>query len=130
MGVSMILNRKKVLIVDPSPIFRRKLKAIIQTNETLVDVTEAGTVNAAEDILRNQPIDVVILDIGFPQKAGIGLIDTIEGMASGIRIVVLTSHDSVAHSVAALEKGTVYFLPKEHAVGLRLIDLIHATIRR
>lgn len=126
----MRLVRKKVMIVDPSPIFRRQLKATIQTNETLVDVTEADTINAAEGILRNQQIDVVFLDIGFPQDGGFDLIETIKGVAADIRIVVLTSHDSAVHKAAALEKGAAYFLAKEDAVGLRLIDIIHETIRR
>jgi DNA-binding NarL/FixJ family response regulator len=126
----MRLIRKKVMIVDPSPIFRRKLKATIQTNETLVDVIEVETISAAESILRNQPIDVVFLDIGFPQDGGFDLIDTITGVTSDIRIVVLTSHDSAAHKAAALEKGAAYFFSKADAVGLRLIDVIHDTIRR
>ena len=126
----MILNRKKVMIVDPSPIFRRKLKAAIQTNETLVDVIEAGTINAAEDILRNQQLDVVFLDMEFPQDDGIRLIETIKGMARDSRIVVLTNHDSAAHQADAIEKGADYFLSKAHAVGLRLVDVIHETIRR
>jgi two-component system, NarL family, invasion response regulator UvrY len=126
----MMLNRKKVMIVDPSPIYRRKLKAVIQTNETLVDVTEAATINAAEDILRNQELDVVFFDTGFPEADGIRLIGLIQGMARDVRLVVLTSLDSAAYQAAALENGAAYFLPKEHAVGLRLIDVIHETIRR
>jgi len=126
----MLLNRKKVMIVDPSPIFRRKLKAAIQTNETLVDVIEAGTINAAEDILINQQIDVVFLDIGFPQEPVIRLIDAIKGVARDMRLVVLASHDSAAAQAAGLQDRADCFLPKEPAVGLRLIDVIHETIRR
>ena len=126
----MLLNRKKVMIIDPSPIFRRKLKAAIQTNETLVDVIEAGTINAAEDILRNQQIDVVFLDIGFPQEPVIRLIDAIKGVARDMRLVVLASHDSAAAQAAGLQDRADCFLPKEDAVGLRLINVIHETIRR
>jgi DNA-binding NarL/FixJ family response regulator len=126
----MLLNRKKVMIVDPSPIFRRKLKATIHDNETLVDVVEAGTITTAEEILRSQPIDVVFLDLGFPQNGAIGLVKTINVMASGIRIVVLASDDSAAQKAAVLEKGGARFLSKEQAVGLRLIDVIHESIRR
>ena len=126
----MQLVRKNVLIVDPSPIFRRQLKETIQTNETLVDVIEAETINAAEGILRNQPIDVVFLEIGFPQDGGLDLIDTIKGVAADICIVVLTSHDSATHRAAALKRGAAYFLAKADAVGLRLVDIIHETIRQ
>ena len=48
-----MLRRKKVLLLDPSPIFRLQLKEAIQTNETLVDVIEADNVDQANDILRN-----------------------------------------------------------------------------
>jgi DNA-binding NarL/FixJ family response regulator len=89
-GVPMLLNRKKVLIADPSPIFRRTLKAAIETNETLVDVAEADSINVAEDILGNHQMDVVFLEIEFPADDGMRLIDFIKGLAADIRIVVLT----------------------------------------
>ena len=126
----MILNRKKVMIADPSPIFRRTLKAAIETNETLVDIAEADSINAAEDILRNQRPDVVFLDIGFPEDEGMRLIELIRASAPDIRIVVLTGHDSAANEAVAREKGADYFLSKEGTPGLHLIDVIHATIRR
>ncbi len=126
----MLLDRKRVLIVDPSPIFRRKLKATIQTNETLVDVIEADTINAAEDIMRNQQPDVVFLDIGFPQESVIRLIDAIDGVARDMRLVVLASHESAAAQLAGLQDRADYFLPKEQALGLRLADVIHEMIRR
>jgi DNA-binding NarL/FixJ family response regulator len=126
----MLLNRKKVMIVDPSPIFSRKLKATIQTNETLVDVIEAGAINAAEDILRKEQLDVVFLDIGFPQEQVVRLIDAIKGTARDMRLVLLASPDAVATQAAGLQERADCFLPKEHAVGLRLADLIHEMIRR
>ena len=126
----MLLNRKKVMIVDPSPIFRRKLKAVIQDNETLVDVIEADDIDQAEDILRNQPLHVVFLDTGFPHDGGTRLLASIKSMAADVRIVVLTGHDSAAYEAAALQNGADFFLSKEHAVGLRLIDVIHEVIRR
>jgi DNA-binding NarL/FixJ family response regulator len=129
-GVPMLLNRKKVLIADPSPIFRRTLKAAIETNETLVDVAEADSINVAEDILGNHQMDVVFLEIEFPADDGMRLIDFIKGLAADIRIVVLTRQDSAVRKRAALEKGADYFLSKGRVHGLRLVDVIHATIRR
>ena len=126
----MILNRKKVMIVDPSPIFRRTLKTTIETNETLVNVIEADSIDAAEDILSNQLPDVVFLDIGFPEDGGMRLLEWIRDLDAATRIVVLTSHDSAANKAAAREKGADYFLSKEAAAGLHLIDVIHETIRR
>jgi YesN/AraC family two-component response regulator len=78
-GVPM-LRRKNVMIVDPSPIFRRQLKATIQTNETLVNVSEAENAHQANDILRKQPPDVVFLDVALPLESGLRLIDVHQGV--------------------------------------------------
>lgn len=126
----MLLNRKKVMLVDPSPIFRRQLKTAIQTHETLVDVIEADDLIQAEEILSQQQLDAVILDIGFPKGGGIGLITTIKNMTPDVRVVVMTSNDSAAIQTTALENGADYFLSKEQAHGLRFIDVIHEVVRR
>jgi hypothetical protein len=38
--------------------------------------------------------------------------------------------NSVEYEAASIEKGADYFLSKENSPGLRLIDVIHDTIRR
>jgi DNA-binding NarL/FixJ family response regulator len=125
-----MLNRKKVLILDPSPIFRRTLKEVIQTSEAHVDIREAENTDQAENILKNNPPDVVFFDIALPRDNGIEFIASIKGMAPESRVVVLTSHDSAEHEAASIQKGADYFLSKERSGGLRLIDVIHTTIRR
>lgn len=125
-----MLHRKKVLLVDPSSIFRLKLKEAIQTNETLVDVIEAENLDQASSVLANQPPDVVFLDIALSWERGTEMIASIKEMAADIRIVVLTSHDSAACRQMALEKGADYFLAKPYAIDLHLIDIIHDVIRR
>jgi hypothetical protein len=40
------------------------------------------------------------------------------------------SLNSVEYETASIEKGADYFLSKENSAGLRLIDVIHDTIRR
>lgn len=125
-----MLNRKKVLILDPSPIFRRTLKEVIQTSETHVDIREAENTDQAENILKNDPPDVVFFDIALPRDNGIEFIESIKGMVPESRIVVLTSHDSAEHEAASIQKGANYFLSKERSGGLRLIDVIHAAIRK
>jgi DNA-binding NarL/FixJ family response regulator len=126
----MLLNRKKVMLVDPSPIYRRKLKATIQTNETLVDIIEADDTGQAEVILSNQQLDVVFLDLGFPQEQIVRLIDAIDGTAGDIRLVVLASQDAAAAHVVGLQDRADCCLPKELAVGVRLADVIREMIRR
>jgi DNA-binding NarL/FixJ family response regulator len=93
-----MLDRKKVLILGPSPIFRHTLKEVIH--------------------------------IALPKENGIEFIASIKSMVSDSRVVVLSSHNSVEYEAASIEKGADYFLSKENSAGLRLIDVIHDTIRR
>ena len=125
-----MLNRKKVLILDPSPIFRRTLKEVIRTSETRVDIREADNAGQAKNILKNDPPDVVFFDIALPRDNGIAFIASIKGMLPQSRVVVLTSHDSAEHEAASIEQGADYFLSKERSGGLRLIDVIRSTIRQ
>ena len=123
-----MLDRKKVLILDPSPIFRRTLKEVIRTSETRVDIREADNADQAENILKDDPPDVVFFDIALPRDNGIAFIASIKGMLPQSRVVVLTSHDSAEHEAASIEQGADYFLSKERSGGLRLIDVIRTTI--
>ena len=125
-----MLQRKKVMIADPSAIFRQMLKDAIYENETLVDVFEADSVGQAYDILRNQHPDVVFAEIDLPLEEGGRLIASVRDMAPESRIVVITGKDEEACRTTALQNGANQFLIKEDAVGLRLIDLIHEVIRR
>ena len=121
-------DSKRALIIDPSSMFRRTLKEVIQTSEPLVDVTEAPNADLALDILQNQSPDVIFLDIALPRGNGIEFIRRVKGISPDTRIVVLTSHDATEQKEASLQQGADLFLSKEGAVGLRLIDVIHATL--
>ncbi len=125
-----MFDRRKILLVDPSTIFRRTLKDVIETNETFVEVLEAESSDQAESLIARNTPDVVFMDIALPQNDGIQFIASIKRMAPRARIVVLTSHDSEEHQDASLSQGADFFLSKERSGGLRLIDVIHETIRR
>lgn len=70
------------------------------------------------------------MDIALPSGDGIEFIGRIKDMLPKTQIVVLTSHDSVEHKEASLQYGADFFLSKERAVGLPLIDVIEKTLSK
>lgn len=122
-------KRHKILILDPSPIFRSTLKEVIRARQFQVEVAEAGDTEKARDILNNQPTDVVFLDIAFPGNNGISFIADIKRMVPQVCVVVLSSHDSAEYKEASIQKGADYFLSKDRSGGLRLLDVIDEAIR-
>lgn len=125
-----MITPKKVLILDPSAIFRKTLKDVIQTSETRVEVKEADSAAQAQAILKTDPMDVIFFDIALPRENGIAFIASIKAMLPESRIVVLTSQDSAEYEAAAIDNGADFFLSKERSGGLRLIDVIHSALRR
>jgi DNA-binding NarL/FixJ family response regulator len=125
-----MVDRKKVLILDVSPIFRQTLKEVIRNSDPFVDIREAENRGQAESILRNDPPDVIFFDIALPSNNGIAFIASIRHISPETCVVVLTSHDSAEHEAASIEKGADYFLSKERSGGLRLIETIRTTIRQ
>jgi DNA-binding NarL/FixJ family response regulator len=121
-------DSKKALIIDKSPIFRRILKEVIQASEPHVVVTQAPDADQALRVLKDESQDVVFLDIVLAGGNGIEFIGRIKDMLPDTRIVVVTGHDSVEHKEASLQFGADFFLSKERAVGLPLIEVIHQTL--
>jgi DNA-binding NarL/FixJ family response regulator len=118
----------KILIVDPSPIFRNTLKEVIQTTQSHVEITEAGDTEQAENILSQRSVDAVFLDIALPGNDGIPFVGRIKRLVPRACIVVLSSHDSAEYKEASIQKGADYFLSKERSGGLRLLDVISEAI--
>ena len=125
-----MMHRKKVLIVDPSPISRRELKETIETHETLVEVLAVPDAEQARDVLRNYQLDVAFVEVDLPLEEGPDFIQTLRQAAPDCRIVALAGIDAEPVKATALEKGADDFLAKEMAFGFRLIDFIHDVIRR
>ena len=125
-----MMLRKKILIVDPSPVFRRDLKATLETHETLVDVYTAGHADHAKDIMRKQPPDVIFIEVDLPLDVALELIQSIRRQAPESHIVAMAGAGSEAVKIAALEHGANDYLVKEVPVGFGLIDFIHAVVRR
>lgn len=122
--------RQQIMIIDPSPIFRRTLKSMIETSGTFVEVLEAEDADAAKQIMSDRSPDVIFMDIALPGGNGIRFIARVKQTAPGARVVVLTSHDSKEHEAASLEEGADVFLSKERAGCLRLLDTIRAMVGR
>jgi len=121
-------SRQKILIIDPSPIFRNTLKEVIRTTQSHVEIDEVGDTEQAEQIISQRPADVVFLDIALPGNNGIPFIGRIKRLVPRACVVVLSSHDSAEYKEASIQKGADYFLSKDRSGGLRLLDVIDEAI--
>ncbi|WP_217913480.1 response regulator [Miltoncostaea marina] len=105
----------RILLVDDHAVLRAGLRLLLEREDGLEPVGEAGT---AEDALRALPRldpDVVVLDIEMPGIGGIEGAARIRERAPGARILVLSMHDQARDVRRAFDAGADGYLLKSAA---------------
>ena len=79
----------------------------------------AGDGQAALDLLRREPVDVVLTDLMMPGLSGAELLRAVRAVAPEVEVVLMTAFGTVEAAVAAMKDGAYDFLTKplkRHAV--------------
>ena len=102
-----------VLIVDDEPPIRRLLRTSLNAQDYRT-VEAATAAEALASIAADKP-DVVILDLGLPDRDGLEVIRAVRPV-SAVPIVVLTSREAERAKVAALDLGADDYVTKPFSV--------------
>jgi len=108
-----------VIIEDETPI-RKFLRASL-TGEGF-RVLESGTAREGLRLVTQESPDLIILDLGLPDRDGKELIQEIRGWST-VPIIVLSARDQEREKVAALDAGADDYLTKPFGVGELLARL-------
>lgn len=117
-----------VLIADDHTILRRGLRQIIAETSDLAVIGEAG--NSAETLrfIREQPCDVVLLDISMPDRNGIETLKLIRKERPKVPVLMLSMHPENQYAVRALRSGASGYLNKQSA-PVQLVAAIREVVR-
>ena len=66
-------QRKKILIVDDDPEIRRLLLRVLQAED--LELVECATGGEATDLLMEKDFDLVLLDLGLPDRHGMEVLE-------------------------------------------------------
>lgn len=104
----------KVLVVDDSAFYRRRLRLILEEDRELQVVGEAKNGKEALELIKSLSVDVVTMDVEMPVMDGISAVRTIM-QSSPVPILMFSSltHDGAQATLDALEAGALDFLPKK-----------------
>lgn len=103
------MNRvARILIVDDEPAIRRLLYRAMDRNG--YDIAEAGDAAAALATASTVRPDLILLDLGLPDRDGLELIPQLS--EQGCAILVLTARDASGEKVAALDLGADDYVTK------------------
>ena len=99
-----------VLLVDDEPLLLRSLRRILETDghrTVLADSPEA-----AEPVLMNSDLAVVLLDLFLGTTSGLDLLDRLKRERPEVEVVVMTGHASIETAVGCIRRGAFDYLAK------------------
>lgn len=114
-----------ILIVEDQDGPREALAAILRP---YYRICTAETATAALRIVQEQPIDLVIEDIGLPDRNGIDLLRDLLSLRD-MKVIVMTGAGTVQSANDALNLGAVAYLLKPFNVK-ELLELVHHALQR
>jgi two-component system KDP operon response regulator KdpE len=105
----MTLASRAVLIVEDDPHIRRVLRTLLGLEQ--FRVIEADTAALGLSAARTHKPDLVIVDLGLPDRDGMEVIAGVRAW-SRVPIIVLSARSAEADKVAALEAGADDYISK------------------
>lgn len=113
MGIKIVSEKIRILIVDDQNIIRWGLISVLTGEENIEIVGEAvDGVDALEKVKLLQP-DVILMDLVMPRMDGIAAIQSIIQDNPSARILVLSGHEDDQTIMAAINAGAMGFLVKD-----------------
>ncbi len=119
-------NAMRVLVVDDEPAILRFLRAGLGSQG--YGVIEAKTAEEALAAVRRKAADLVVLDLGLPDRDGLELIPALRAADAAVPIIVLSSRGDERAKVAALDGGADDYVTKPFGME-ELLARIRAAAR-
>lgn len=120
------MNRAEILIIDDEPQIRKLLEITLESNDYKVWQAETG--KAGIILAANHPPELILLDIGLPDKSGHEILKELRTWYHK-SIIILSVQNNEADIVAALDQGATDYLTKPFR-SAELLARIRSAIRR
>ncbi len=116
----------RILAVDDEPAILRFLRTSLRAQG--YEVSEAADAHGALAAVKRGAIDLLVLDLGLPDKSGIDVIRELREGGTSLPIIVLSSRTDEAGKVAVLDLGADDYVTKPFGVD-ELLARIRAAMR-
>jgi two-component system OmpR family response regulator len=117
-------SMKKILIVDDEEDICYFLSRNLSKRGFIT--TTSYTLSEAEEKLKNNRPDILLLDNHLPDGRGIDFVTKINDQYPDLKIIMITAHDSPEDRTKAYSNGIKYFLSKPFSIATinQVVDLV------
>ena len=117
----------RLLLVEDDVMIGETVLDLLRADHFAVDWVKDGRM--ADTALRSQRYDLVLLDLGLPQRDGLDVLKDMRGRKDLTPVLVLTARDAVGDRIAGLDAGADDYLLKPYDLD-ELLARIRALMRR
>ncbi len=103
----------RILIADDHPIVRQGLAAVLDREDDLVVIAQAGNGREAVAKASEFLLDVILMDLQMPEMDGVSAIIEIKEAALETGIIILTTFDTDDYIFRGIEAGARGYLLKD-----------------
>jgi len=103
----------RVMLVDDHPVVREGLRGMLDAEPDLTVVGDTGSGEEAVELAREVSPDVILMDLRMPGLDGAGATERILAESDTIKIMVLTTYETDADILRAVEAGAAGYLLKD-----------------
>lgn len=114
----------KILIVDDERSIRKTMREILEYESYTVEEAEDGQQGA--DLIKDNPYDVILLDIKMPKMDGMEVLNVAMEFAPETPVIMISGHASIENAVDAVKKGAFDFISKPPDLNRLLITIRNA----
>ena len=118
-------NAPKVLVIDDEPQIRRLLRTTLA--RASYEVIESGSAGDALDSLSTVEPDVILLDLGLPDRDGMELVPIIR-KRSNATLLIVSAREATEQKVTALDLGADDYVTKPFDTD-ELLARVRAALR-
>lgn len=120
-----------VLVVEDNDYDARRIAKRVEASGTATfEVERVGRLDDALDAVDADAHDVVLLDLGLPDSAGLDTLTRFREAAPGMPVVVLTGLRDEEAALKAVREGAHDYLLKDHADTFRLVHVLRHAVQR
>lgn len=102
----------RVLVVDDHAILRDGIRSLLESQEDIIVVGEAGDGSEAIGLVDKLLPDIVLMDISMPRTNGLDATRSIKERSPQVKVLILTQHDNREYIAPALGAGASGYVLK------------------
>jgi signal transduction histidine kinase len=103
------MEMSSILVVDDENGPRQALRMLLKEEH---EVRLANSVAAAQQVVSEHPVDLVITDIRMPKQTGVDLLRWLKETHDDIEVIILTGYGQLETATKAVEYGAFAYLEK------------------